>query len=132
MEVKSNLKTSGAPTAGSMAQSLALHVLVIVVLMLIPAQVLLRSQPPNKELDVVFYRPPEIAVTPKPASLPTAVAMATSEAGSPPGAPAPALRPKPNAPPGPDRPGPSELPPGPEVGFPTEPKPPQPTVGKSG
>ena len=38
--------------------------LVLGVLMLIPAQVLLRSAPPNKELDIVFYRPPEIAVKP--------------------------------------------------------------------
>src|SRR5207245_2888604 len=38
---------------------------------------------------------------------------------------------KPNAPAGPDRPGTAELPPGPEVGFPVEPKP-EPKVGKSG
>ena len=52
-------------------------------------------------------------------------------AGSPPGAPAPALKPKPNAPAGPDRPGKAELPPGPEVGFPVEPKP-EPKVGNAG
>jgi len=45
-----------------------------------------------------------------------------SEAGSPPGAPAAALKPKPNAPAGPDMPGKAELPPGPEVGVPVEPK----------
>src|SRR5436309_1338041 len=120
MEVKSIFKTSGAPTARSMATSLALHVFVLVGLILIPAQVLLRSEPPNKELDIVFYRPPEVAVKPRPVSLPT-----------PRGTPAPAAKPKPNAPAGPDKLGKAELPPGPEVGFPVEPKP-EPKVGKSG
>jgi hypothetical protein len=132
MEVKNTLTTSGAPTARSMATSLVLHVLVIGLLMLIPAQMLLRSEPPNKELDIVFYRPPEIPVTPRSAVLPAAP-LGTNEAGSPPGAPAPARKPKPNAPAGPDRPGPAELPPGPEVGFPTEPPPPpKPKVGTAG
>jgi len=130
MEVKSVYKTSGAPTARSMATSLVLHVLVLGVLMLIPAQVLLRSEPPNKELDIVFYRPPEIAV--KPRAVPIPIAKGTDEAGSPPGAPAPARKPKPNAAPGPDLPTKSaELPPGPTVGFPVEPKP-EPKVGKAG
>src|SRR5207244_4110487 len=101
MEVKSILKTSGAPTARSMATSLVVHVGVLGVLMLIPAQVLLRSAPPNKELDIVFYRPPEIEVKAQPVSLP--MPRGTNDAGSPPGAPAPALKPKPNAPAGPDR-----------------------------
>src|SRR5881396_4259820 len=130
MEVKSIFKTSGAPAARSMATSFALHVFVLGGLMLIPAQVLLRSEPPNKELDIVFYRPPEIAVKPRAVLLPTPRGT-TAAAGSPPGAPAPALKPKPNAPAGPDRPGTAELPPGPEVGFPVEPKP-EPKVGKSG
>jgi hypothetical protein len=129
MEVKSMFTISGAPTARSMAQSLALHVAILAGLMLIPAQMLLRSAPPNKELDIVFYRPPEIAVKTRPASLPTA--PGTNAGGSPPGAPAPALKPKPNAAPGPDRPGKVELAPGPEVGFPVEPKP-EPKVGKAG
>src|SRR3989442_12365121 len=55
----------------------------------------------------------------------------TSEGGSPPGAPAPALKPRPNAPAGPDLPGKAELPPGPEVGFPVEPRP-ESKVGKAG
>src|SRR5947199_668130 len=129
MEVKSILKTSGAPTARSIATSLVVDVGVLGVLILIPAQVLLRSAPPNKELDIVFYRPPEIDVKPRPVSLPTP--RGTNDAGSPPGAPAPAPKPKPNAPAGPDRPGPAELPPGPAVGFPVEPKP-EPKVGKAG
>src|SRR5207342_3292651 len=78
MEVKSISKTSGAPTARSMATSLVLHGLVLGVLLLIPAQVLLRSAPPNKELDIVFYRPPEIAVRPN--AIPVPVARKTNEA----------------------------------------------------
>ena len=113
-------KKSGAPTPRSMAKSLAIHILVLVVLMLIPAQVLLRSQPPNKELDIVFYRPPEIAVNTRAVSRP--MPRGASEAGSPPGAPAPALKPRPNAPAGPDLTGKAELPPGPEVGLPVESK----------
>ena len=89
MEVKSIFKTSGAPAARSMATSFALHVFVLGGLMLIPAQLLLRSEPPNKELDIVFYRPPEIAVKPRAVSLPTPRGT-TAAAGSPPGAPAPA------------------------------------------
>src|SRR5215472_12891169 len=119
MKVKSIFKASGAPTARSMAKSVAIHVLVLVVLMVIPAQALFRNQPPNKELDIVFYRPAEIAVKARADSRP----MPRGPAGSQPGAPAPALKPKPNAPAGPDQPGKAELPPGPEVGFPTEPKP---------
>src|SRR5215831_6158562 len=118
MEVKSIFKTFGAPTGRSMAKSVAIHVLVLLVLMLIPAQVLLRSQPPNKELDMVFYRPPEIAVKAEAGSRP----MRSSEAASPAGAPAPALKPRPNARPGPDLAGKAELPPGPEAGYPAEAK----------
>ena len=102
MKVKSIFKTPGAPTPRSMATSLALHVFVLVVVILIPAQVLLRSEP-NKELDIVFYRAPEIAVNARAVSPP--MPRGTSEAGSPPGAPAPALKPKPNAHAGPDLPG---------------------------
>src|SRR5207245_7378678 len=129
MKVKNISKTSGAPTVRSMATSLVLHVFVVVVLMLIPAQVLLRSQAPNKELDIVFYRPAETPVNARVFSRPTP--PGTIEAGSPPGAPAPALKPKPNAPAGPDLRGKAELPPGPEVGFPVEPKP-ESKVGKAG
>src|SRR5260370_24197527 len=120
MEVKSIFKTSGAPTALSMAKSVTLHTFVLVWLMIIPAQLLLRSETPNKELDIVFSRPSEIAVKARAVSRP--MPRGTSEAGSPPGAPAPALKPKPNAPAGPDLAGKAELPPGPEVGPPVEAK----------
>ena len=118
MEAKSIFKTSGAPTSRSMAKSVAIHICVLAVLAVIPAQALFRSESPNKELDIVFYRPPEIAVNARTVSRP----LPRGVAGSPPGAPAPALKPKPNAPAGPDMPGKAELPPGPEVGFPVEPK----------
>src|SRR4029077_17315655 len=98
MEAKSIFKTSGAPTARSMAKSLAIHVFVLAVLMVIPAQALFRSAQPNKELDIVFYRPPEVAVNSRAVSRPM---PRGTNAGSPPGAPAPALKPKPNAPAGP-------------------------------
>src|SRR5437667_7504007 len=117
MDAKSIFKKSGAPTARSMAKSMAVHVLVMALLMVIPAQALFRSEQPNKELDIVFYRPPEIAVT-----VPRPIPRGAS-AGSPPGAPAPALKPKPNAPAGPDLTGKAELPLGPEVGLPAEAKP---------
>src|SRR6266566_10135743 len=120
MEAKSIFKTSGAPTARSMAKSLAIHVFVMAVLIVLPAQALFRSEPPNKELDIVFYRPPEIAVNSRTVSRP--MPRGASEAGSPPGAPALALKPKPNAPAGPDLAGKAELPPGPEVGLPVEAK----------
>jgi len=126
MEAKSISKTSGAPTARSMAKSLAIHVFVLAVLMVIPAQALFRSAQPNKELDIVFYRPPEIAVNLRAVSRPM---PRGANAGSPPGAPAPALKPKPNAPAGPDLAGKAELPPGPELGPPAEAKP---KVGNAG
>src|SRR6266436_672964 len=121
MEAKSILKKSGAPTVRSMAKSLVIHVFVLAALMVIPAQALFRSEQPNKELDIVFYRPPEIAVNSRAVSRP--MPRGTSEAGSPPGAPAPVLKPKPNAPAGPDLTGKAELPLGPEVGLPAEAKP---------
>src|SRR5437016_14382943 len=114
MEAKSIFKTSGAPTARSMAKSLAIHVFVLAVLMIIPAQALFRSEPPNKELDVVFYRPLEIAVNARAVSRP--VPRGTSEGGSSPAAPAPALKPRPNAPAGPGLPGRAALTPGPGEG----------------
>jgi len=120
MEAKSILKTSGAPTARSMAKSLAIHVFVLAVVMVIPAQALFRNESANKELDIVFYRPPEIAVNSRAVS---PIPRGVSAAASPPGAPAPALKPKPNATAGPDLSGKAELPPGPEVGLPAEAKP---------
>jgi len=123
-------RPSGALSARSMLTSLVLHVLVLAVLMLLPAQVL-RPAPPKKEIDIVFYRPPAIKVTPRAAPLP--VAGGSPAAGAPPGAPAPALKPKPNAPAGPDGPGKPELPRGPVESVRVEAvAPPQPKVGNVG
>src|SRR6516225_6148148 len=83
MEAKNTFKTSGAPTAPSMAKSVAIHVFVLALLMVLPAQALFRSESPNKELDIVFYRPPEIAVNTRSISRP--MPRGASEAGSPPG-----------------------------------------------
>src|ERR1700747_2364495 len=107
MEAKSILKTSGAPTARSMAKSLAIHVFAMAVLMVIPAQALFRNEPANKELDIVFYRPPEIPVNSRVVSGPT---PRGANAASTPGAPAPALKPRPHVPAGPDLSGKAELP----------------------
>jgi hypothetical protein len=112
-----------------MLTSLALHVPAVAVLMLLPAQALLRSSPPKKEIDIVFYRPPEIKLPSRAVSLP--LARGTAAAGAPPGAPAPALKPRPNAPAGPDGPGKPELPRGPEESVRVDAVP-QPKVGNVG
>ena len=103
------MKTSRAPSTRSMLQSFALHSLVLLLLLIVPAKMLLPSNPPRKELDIVFYRAPKIEV-PAPVVQPS-VKEKTSAAG----APAPALNPRPNTPPGPDRPGRPDLPPGPDA-----------------
>src|SRR5512142_252826 len=124
-------RTSGAPSGRSMLKSLALHLLVLALLMLVPGQALLRSAPRKKQLDIVFYRPPAIKVAAPAVPLP--VPRGTTAAGLPAGAPAPALKPKPNAPAGPDGPGKPELPSGPEQGFRADAQPePPPKVGKAG
>src|SRR5262249_26539045 len=130
MEGKSMLKTSGAPSTRSMLQSLVLHVLVLILLMLVPAGALLRSAPPQKELDIVFYRPSTIPIPPRAAPPPIPrTTIARLPPG--PGAPPPAAKPSPTAPPGPDRPGSPELPPGPVESIPADPQP-QPKAGRAG
>src|SRR5690349_6756626 len=123
--VASTYKKLGAPEARSMVTSLGLHVFILALVMLVPAQVLLRSAPPNKELDIVFYRPPEVPVPVKTAAavpLPGGVLPEAHAAGT----PAPAVKPRLNAPPGPDGPGNPELPKGPDVGYTKEERPPEP------
>ena len=103
--------------------SLAIHVGAMALLMLVATQTVLRSAPPEKEVEIVFYRPPEIAI-PVPAvkldlprtSYPDAPGL---------GAPAPAAKPRANAPAGPDGPGKPDLPSGPEEGYRAD-APPQP------
>src|SRR6266542_1717069 len=113
-------RESGAPSARSMTESIVLHALVLALLMLVGSQMLLRSAPPKKEeVDIIFYRPPEIPVPARAVPLPPL--RGTAAAGPPVGG-APAGKMKPNAPEGPGE------------GFSAEAKPPQPqmNVGKVG
>jgi hypothetical protein len=132
MEVKNILKKSGAPSTRSMLTSLGFHVFALALLMLVPAQTLLRSARLEKPVDIVFYHPPEIAIPAR--AVPVPLTRGTNVAGSPPGAPAPAAKPVPNAPPGPDGPGKPELPSGPEESFRVDapPTPQPPKVGSTG
>ena len=58
METKRSMfKAFGAPSGRSMLTSVAIHVPVLALLMLLPAQALLRSAATKKEIDIVFYRP---------------------------------------------------------------------------
>ena len=116
------MKTSGAPSTRSMLTSLAIHSLVLLLLLLVPAKMLLPSTPPRKELDIVFYRAPKIAV-PTPA-VPLPLSREKTAASS---TPAPALIPKRNATVGPDLPARPELPPGPDAAEQQQQK-----VGKAG
>ena len=109
---KSRFSTSGAPSAHSLVASFGLHGLALIVLLLLPAGALVRIAPPEKQVDVVFHRPPPIEIPAPPP--PTRRAAA---AGPRLGGPPPAPKPKPAAPPGPLGPGKPELPPGPKVGM---------------
>jgi hypothetical protein len=131
METRSSMfRISGAPSARSMLTSLAVHALVLALLMLVGAQMLLRSAPTKKEreLDIVFYHPPAIAVR-APAVPPSPPPRVT--AAAPKGAPEPAVKPKPDAPAGPDKPVKPELPTGPVDGVKVEAQP-EPKAGKAG
>jgi len=122
-------KESGAPSTRSMVESVVLHGVVLGLLMLVSASLLLRGVPPKKkDVDIVFYRPPAVLVPAR------EVPLAGGKAAVPPGAPAPALKPRVNAPEGPEGPGKPELPSGPREGFSAEAQPPQPqaNVGKAG
>jgi hypothetical protein len=125
MENTKSAITSGAPSRRSMLTSVALHVLVLILLMLVPASQLLRSEPSKRQVDIVFYRPPNVEVPAPVVPLP----LPRARTGS--GAPAPALNPRPNAPQGPDGPGKPNLPHGPEEG-PTAQVQPQQKVGNVG
>src|SRR5262249_24231865 len=130
METRMSIfKTSRALSARGMLTSVALHVPVLAVAMLLPAQAVLRSEARKKEIDIVFYRPPEVKLPARAVPLP--LARETTAAGAPAGAPAPAVKPRPNAPAGPDGLGKPELPRGPVERVPVEAQP-QPKVGNVG
>src|SRR5438093_10506107 len=97
--------TSGAPSAHSLVTSFGLHGLALIILLLVPAGALVHIAPPEKEVDVVFHRPPPNAISVPPP--PARGAAAGPRLGGPPRAP----KPKPAAPPGPLGPGKPELPP---------------------
>jgi hypothetical protein len=121
---------SGAPSARSLTTSVAVHVVVLAVLMFVSARAMLSSAPPvKKELDIVFYRPPEIKVPARPMPLPVP-RDTRAPAGPVPGTAAPAVKPRPDATEGPDGPGTPELPAGPDEGRPVET--PQPKIGNAG
>jgi hypothetical protein len=123
-------RTSGALSGRSMLTSLALHVPVVAVLLLLPAQAFIRHAP-KKEIDIVFYRPPEVKLAPRAPAIPLPKGTTEAAPGAPAGSPAPALKPKPNAPPGPDGVGKPELARGPVESIAAEPAP-KPNVGKAG
>jgi hypothetical protein len=103
-----------------MVESLVLHAIVLALLLLLGATVLVRSGAPRtkKEIDIVFYRPAAVPVTPT-AVPPPPLKGATGEA-------------KARASEAPKGPGKPDLPAGPEKGFSAEAKPPEPNVGSAG
>jgi hypothetical protein len=130
METVSSMLKIPALSSRSMLTSLAIHAVALTLVIVLGAQTFLQSEPTKKdrELDIVFYRPPARTL---PTPTVPSMARGITPSGAPPGAPAPAAKPKPNAPPGPDKPGRPELPPGPEEGYKVEPQP-EPKVGKAG
>ena len=111
-------RESGALSTRSMVESLVLHAIMLA-LLLLGATVLVRSSAPRtkKEIDIVFYRPAAVPVTPT--AVPPPPSKATGE-----------MKPKASdAPKGPGRP---DLPAGPEKGFSAEAKPPEPNIGRAG
>jgi hypothetical protein len=103
-----------------MVESLVLHAIVLALLVL-GASVLVRNGAPRtkQQIDIVFYRPAAVPVTP------TAVPPPPSK-----GTTGPEAKAKPSE--APNGPGKPELPAGPEKGFSADVKPPEPNVGKAG
>src|SRR5262249_47919507 len=118
MEI-SRFRESGALSTRSMVESLVIHVILMALLMLLGASVLLRGGAPRtkKEIDIVFYRPAAVPVTP---------------VVPPPSKGANTAEPKAKASEAPKGPGKPDLPAGPEKGFSAEAKPPEPDVGRAG
>src|SRR5215470_5019269 len=114
-------RESGAPSTRSMVESLVLHVIVLALLLLLGASVLVRNGAPRnkKEIDIVFYRPAAVPVTPPAVPPPPSTGANTAEP----------IAKASEAPKGPGKP---DLPAGPEKGFSAEAKPPEPDVGRAG
>jgi hypothetical protein len=101
-----------------MMESIVVHTILLALLMLVGASFLARSgaSRTQKELDIVFYRPAAVPVTPTAAPPPPP--KATGEA-----------RARAEAPKGPGKP---ELPAGPAKGFSADATPPEPNIGRAG
>src|SRR5262252_2190489 len=114
-------RESGAPSTRSMVESLVLHVIVLALVVLLGASVLVRNGAPRnkKEIDIVFYRPAAVPVTPPAVPPPPSKGANTAE-------------PKAKASEAPKGPGKPDLPAGPEKGFSADAKPPEPNVGTAG
>jgi membrane protein involved in colicin uptake len=122
MEISRRMfRESGAPSARSMVESLVVHVILLALLMLLGASVLMRSGAPRtkKDIDIVFYRPAAVPVTPTTVPPPPSKGTNGAEA-------------KPKASEAPNGPGKPELPAGPDKGFSAEAKPPEPNVARAG
>ena len=113
------LRQSGALSARSMVESIVVHTILLALLMLVGASFLARSGATRtqKELDIVFYRPAAVPVTPT--AVPPPPVKGTGEA-------------KLKASEAPKGPGKPDLPAGPDKGFSAEAKPPEPNVGTAG
>ncbi len=113
-------KESGVLSTRSMVESLVLHAIVLALLMFLAATVLVRGGAPRtkKEIDIVFYHP---AVVPVASTVPPPPSRGTTGAEA-----------KPRASEAPNGPGKPELPAGPEKGFSSDAKPPEPNVGQAG
>jgi len=117
---RSTFTESGVLSRRSMVESLVLHAIVLALLMLVGASFLARSGASRKEkqLDIVFYRPAAVPVTPTSVPPPPskgATGEATARASE--------------APKGPGKP---DLPAGLEKGFSADATPPEPNVGRAG
>jgi hypothetical protein len=112
-------RESGAPSARSMVESIVLHVVMLALLVIVAASLLAGSGVPRtkKEVDIVFYHPAAVPVTPT--AVPPPSKGTTGEA-------------KARASEAPKGPGKPDLPAGPEKGFSAEEKPPEPNVGRAG
>jgi hypothetical protein len=112
-------RESGALSTRSMVESLVLHAIVLALLALLAATVLVRTGAPRtkKEIDIVFYRPAVVPVTPTAVPPPPSKGIGEAKARAS------------DAPKGPGQP---DLPAGPEKGFSAEAKPPEPNVGRAG
>jgi hypothetical protein len=119
---------SGPLSVRGMRTSVVVHAIALAVLLLVPAEALRARTPQRRELDVVFHRPPPIEAPVPAVQLP----RGTNAPRPLPGGERPAPRAPEAQPPAPGDLGKTNLPPGPEEGFPVVEPPPKPNVGNTG